>query len=113
MCEDELMVPAHAAAICDALALRDRLDAAIAVAIGEFDRDGGWLLDGARSLKAWLIAHGRRSARDAARLVRDARSLRQLPVTAASYSTGQLSSGQVDAIVSRLSPDTVEFSSRR
>ena len=46
-------------------------------------------------------------ARDAARLVRDARSLRQLPVTAAAYGTGQLSGGQIDAILSHLSPDTM------
>ena len=48
-------VAAHPGAIIAALAARDRLDAAIAAAVGEFDRDQSWALDGARSMKAWLV----------------------------------------------------------
>ena len=58
-------------------------------------------------MKAWLVAFTGRSAGDAARLVRHARSLRQLPVTAAAYTTGQLSGGQIDAIIAHLSPATI------
>ena len=102
-----LEVGAHPGAIITALASHDRRHAAIATAVGEFDRDQSWALDGARSMKAWLVSFTGRSPRDAARLVRDARSLRQLPVTAAAYGTGQLSGGQIDAILSHLSPDTM------
>ncbi len=98
---------AHPAGIITALATRDRLDAAIATAVGEFDRDQSWAFDGARSMKAWLVGFGGRSPRDAARLVRDARCLRLLPVTAAAYTRGQLSGGQIDAILSHLSPNTL------
>jgi len=100
-------VAAHPGAIITALAARDRHDAAITTAVGEFDHHGSWALDGARSMKAWLVGFGGRSPRDAARLVRDARSLRQLPLTAAAYSTGQLSGGQIDAIISHRSPTTI------
>ena len=48
--EDECPeVAAHPGAIITALATRDRLDAAIATAVGEFDRDQSWALDAARS----------------------------------------------------------------
>ena len=100
-------VAAHPGAIIAALASHDRRHAAITTAVGEFDRNQSWALDGARSMKAWLVGFSGRSPRDAARLVRDARSLRQLPVTAAAYNTGQLSGGQIDAIVSHLSPKTI------
>ena len=100
-------VAAHPGAIITALASHDRRHAAIATAVGEFDRDQSWALDGARSMKAWLVSFTGRSPRDAARLVRDARSLRTLPVTAAAYRTGQLSGGQIDAIISHLTPTTI------
>ena len=102
-----LEVAAHPGAIISALAVHDRRQAAITAAVGEFDRDQSWALDGARSMKAWLIAFTGRSAGDAARLVRHARNLRQLPVTAAGYTTGQLSGGQIDAIIAHLSPTTI------
>ncbi len=100
-------VAAHPSAIITALATRDRLDAAIAAAVGEFDRDQSWALDGARSMKAWLVTFTGRSPRDAARLVRDARCLRALPVTAGAYRSGQLTGGQLDAIISHLTPTTI------
>ena len=102
-----LEVAAHPAAIIAALAALDRRQAAITAAVGEFDRDQSWALDGARSMKAWLVSFTGRSAGDAARLVRHARSLRQLPVTAAAYTTGQLAGGQIDAIIAHLSPATI------
>ena len=56
-----LEMGAHPGAIITALATRDRLDAAIAAAVGEFDRDQSWALDGARSMKAWLVSFTGRS----------------------------------------------------
>ena len=60
-----LEVAAHPAAIISALAVHDRRQAAITTAVGEFDRDQSWALDGARSMKAWLIAFTGRSPGDA------------------------------------------------
>ncbi|MCU1373191.1 MAG: hypothetical protein JWO68_477 [Actinomycetia bacterium] len=45
-------------AIRQAIAYRDRLDAAIIQALGDFDRAELWELDGATSLTAWLRDHG-------------------------------------------------------
>ena len=60
--EDEyLEVAAHPGAIIAALAAHDRRHAAITAAVGEFDRDQSWALDGARSMKAWLVGFGGRS----------------------------------------------------
>ena len=50
------------------IALGDRLDAAIAEAVGEFDRRGGWELEGDTSMTAWLRHRARMVNRDAARL---------------------------------------------
>ena len=105
--DDMVDVAAHPGAIITALAVHDRQQAAITVAVGEFDRHQSWALDGARSMKAWLVAFTGRSPRDAARLVRDARCLRQLPVTAAAYGSGQLSGGQLDAALCHLTPTTL------
>jgi 5-methylcytosine-specific restriction protein A len=56
-------------------------------------------------LTCWLVGHGRRSHRDAHREATAARRLAQLPVTAAAWSDGTLSSGQVAAIVANVSSE--------
>ena len=66
-----------------------------------------WRNDGATSMTAWLRHHARRSGRQAARCARTARRLRGLPVVAAAYRDGVLSSGQVQAIVVNLKDRTV------
>ena len=47
------------------LRVRDRLDAKISEALRELDVREEWASDGALSLTAWLISHGRRSQRGA------------------------------------------------
>jgi Domain of unknown function (DUF222) len=86
-----------------ALRARDRLDAKVSEALRGLDLEEGWASDGALSLTAWLIAHGRRSHRDAEREAKLARRLAELPVTAAAWSGGTLSSGQVAAVVANVS----------
>jgi hypothetical protein len=59
---------------------------------------------------AWLRHHGRMSGRDAQRLVTLAKRTRALPVTRAAWASGELSSGQVQAIVANVRRRTVLFS---
>ena len=104
---DELEIPPYGDAIAEAIAIRERLDAAIAEAVGRFDADGGWEVEGFTSMTAWLRFHGRLTSRDATRLSTTGRRLRRLPVTAAAYRNGRLSGGQVAAILANLSDRTL------
>lgn len=96
---EELEVPADGPSIVAALALRDRLEAEVVAAFGAFDAAELWDLDAATSLTAWLRVHAERSRREAGRLCRLSKALGSLPVTAAAWRSGELSSGQVDAVV--------------
>jgi hypothetical protein len=87
------------------LRARDCLDAKISEALRNFDAEGAWSADGSLTLTAWLAAHGRLSRRDAHREARAARRLAKLPVTAAAWADGALSSAQVGAIVVNVSSD--------
>ncbi len=51
---DELEIPPYGDAVAEVIAIRDRLDAAIAEAVGHFDAEGGWQGEGATSMTAWL-----------------------------------------------------------
>jgi len=103
-----LEVPVDGAALVEVFSLLDRLAAKAWAAVGEFDAAGLWDLDGAVSMTAWLRGAARLSSRSAARVVRTAERLRQLPVTAAAFAGGSLSEGQVQVITAHLSPRTVE-----
>ena len=87
------------------LAQQDRLAAMVSEALGAFDAGGGWAEDGSLSLSAWLVAHGRRSRKEAYREAVTAKRLAQLPVTAAAWSQGALSSSQVAAVVANVSAE--------
>ena len=105
----ELLIPPCSDAITEVLALRDRLDAKISDAIGDFDRAGLWDLDSATSMTAWLRQHGAMTKREAGRVSGRAKTLRELPVTAAAWQSGELSGGQVDAMVAVIKPETVSY----
>jgi hypothetical protein len=90
------------------LALRDRLDARIAQAVGAFDAASLWDIDGATSMTAWLKASASMTNRGAGRLAVLATRLRRLPVTAEAFADGSLSGGQVDSIMANVSDATVE-----
>jgi hypothetical protein len=104
---DELTIPTDGAALAAVLALRDRLDARISDAVADYDRAGLWELDGATSTTAWLTHHTRMPRARASATTARARKVAQLPVTAAAWRDGLLSSGQIDAIATNLDPDTV------
>jgi uncharacterized protein DUF222 len=96
---EELVVPVDGRAIAAAIALRDRVDAKIAEAVGHFDAESLWDLDAAVSMTAWLRSAAGMSRRDAGRLAMAAKRVRSLPATAAAWRSGELSSGQVNTIV--------------
>jgi hypothetical protein len=104
-----LMIPADGAAIAQAIALRDRLDARITAAVGEFDAAKLWDLDAATSMTAWLRASAKMTSRAAKRLTSVAARLHRLPVCAAAYADGLLAGGQVEAIVACLDDALAEL----
>ena len=102
---DCLQVAPVAGDIEELLALRDRLDSKLSGALRVFEADQGWAEDGSLSLTAWLAAHGRRSRKDAHREAVTAKRLCLLPVTAAAWAGGVLSSSQVGAVVANVSAE--------
>ncbi len=96
-------------ALAEALALYDELGARLTEALGAFDAAELWELDGATSLTGWLAERARLSRRRAAGWALQARKLTSLPVTLQAYLEGVLSGGQVEAICSHLSKDTVQL----
>ena len=99
---EEVVIPPDGPALVAALALRDRLGAKIAEAAGDFDAAALWELDAATSMTAWLRSQADLSGREATRLAGSAKKLRDLPVTAAAWRAGELSGGQVDAILANV-----------
>jgi hypothetical protein len=89
-----------------AFVLFDRFRARLTRAVGEFDASGGWELDGATSMTAWLRFHARQSGATAGGFVGQARRLRSLPVTEALAVDGALSADQIRVIVANVSPRT-------
>jgi Domain of unknown function (DUF222)/HNH endonuclease len=104
---DQLDIPVDGAALAAVVGLRDRLDARISDAVAAHDRTGLWELDGATSMTAWLADRAGMPRPRAAATVSRARKLARLPVTAAAWRNGALSTGQVEAIATNLDPDTV------
>lgn len=102
-------VPVDGQALVELIGLRDRLDARITEAVGALDQSGLWELDGAVSMTAWLKARARMTSRDAAVVVRSARQLGELPVTRRAFAEGDLSSGQVQAVLAAVSERTELF----
>ena len=96
---EQLVVPVEGRAIAAAIALRDRIDATIAEAVGHFDAESLWDLDATTSMTAWLRSAADMSRRDAGRLAMTAKRVRALPATAGAWRLGELSSGQVDAVL--------------
>ncbi|HVL94147.1 MAG TPA: hypothetical protein VM264_12505 [Acidimicrobiales bacterium] len=96
---EELELPVDGPTLLSAIALRDRLDAKIAAAAGEFDHHSLWDLDAATSLTAWLRDRAAMTANAAGRLAFRGRRLRVLPVTAVAAADGSLSGGQLDVVL--------------
>ena len=95
---DELEIPVDAASLTRAVAVYGRLHAKLAAAVDKFETRLLWDLDGSTSMIAWLKARGM-WAGDAATLTRVARQLRSYPTLAELWISGELSQGQVKAIL--------------
>ena len=103
---ETLDIPGDHHSVIEALALRDRLDARIAAAVGELEAAGIWAGDAALSFVSWLRGQAVMSRRSAQRLRSLAVRLRSLPLCSQAYAEGSLSGGQVEAIVARLDEET-------
>ncbi|MDP8992154.1 MAG: HNH endonuclease [Actinomycetota bacterium] len=99
---EDLELPLSGEDLLELIALADRLAAKVSAAVGRFDRAGGWELDGATSMTAWLRHRARMSGRVAASTARTARRLRHLPHTARAWSEGTLSEAQVQAVMANV-----------
>src|SRR5438309_317129 len=98
--------------VLELVAERDRVDARLTAAVGEFDADELWDLDAATSMQAWLRDRARMSGGQAHRLVVNARRTRALPVTREAWQSGAVSGGQVEVIVSTVRKDVDVFASQ-
>ncbi len=99
---EELDPPVDGSSLGELLRLRDRLDAKIAIGVGQFDRDGSWALDDASSATAWLRQHAGLSGPAAASLTRTGKVVLGAPVLAAAWLDGSVSGGQVQAVVANV-----------
>ncbi|HEY2331744.1 MAG TPA: DUF222 domain-containing protein, partial [Acidimicrobiales bacterium] len=102
-----LEIPSHGDALAAVVRLWDQLGARIATAVDDFDRSGGWEIEGATSITAWLRDRGGMARPQAGQLLRTGRRFRELLVLAAAAKDGTLSGGQVQAVVSTLTEATV------
>jgi hypothetical protein len=98
----ELSVPADRDALAEAIALRDRLDAKIAAAIGAYAAAGQHELDGSLTMGAWLRHHARLDPTSASAEARRAAKLQRLPVLRRAFETGELSAGAVAVVLARV-----------
>ncbi|HVF73405.1 MAG TPA: DUF222 domain-containing protein [Acidimicrobiales bacterium] len=96
---EDLEVPLDGDALAEVLKVVDLLNAKVAAAIGAFDAEALWELDGATSMTAWLRHHARMTASTAKSTASTAKKLRGLPLTEDYWLSGRLSGGQVQAIV--------------
>jgi HNH endonuclease len=88
--------------ITAALALRDRLDAGIAVAVADYEAAGRHQSDGAVTINGWLRGECGRDPKSAARIAATGRKLRALPALKSAARRGEVSGGQVDVILANV-----------
>ena len=96
-------------AIAQNLALVDRYLAMLIADISVYDNSMMWAIEGYPSTIAWVFENGRRSRGEATRLVKTARRLRSLPVTAGAFADGTLSYSQVGAILANVTDKTADL----
>jgi hypothetical protein len=103
---EEVEVPVDGAALTRLWGLVDRLTAKATMAGAAFDAAALWDLEGDTSMTAWLRTRAGMTSRQAARTVTTSRRLAAAPVTAAAWSDGTLSTGQVEAITANVDDAT-------
>lgn len=76
----------------------NRLDAFNTQAAAQFDTEGAWATDGARTAAAWISTKCRLPLGRARRRIQEGRTLRHLPETAAAFQEGSITSEHVRVI---------------
>lgn len=89
--------------------LHSKLSAKLTLSLSALEGSGDWALDGSVTLTAWVRNHLGLTNQAAHRMVKAARRLRRLPVTADAWLAGSLSSGQVEVIVAHASDARIEL----
>jgi hypothetical protein len=84
----------------------DRLQAKATTAVGVYDAQGLYEVDGAGSMTSWMRQHT--GAPDPNQIVKTGRRMRQLPVTARAWQDGTLTGAQVQAIVGNVDDATID-----
>ena len=77
---------------------RNRLDAELARTVREAEVSGGPEVDGAKTMRSWLIGRGGLTPAAASQLVRNGRALPHLPAVAARFADGAISADRVAVI---------------
>ena len=95
-------IPLDRAAIQEAVAIADRLNAKVADAIGAYEAAGLHEVDGSVSMQAWLRHECGRDPRTAHRMTAAGRKLHHLPALRDAAVSGRLSAGQVEVILANL-----------
>ena len=85
-----------------AFAVRDKLDARLALAVADYEAAGLHQLDGAVSINGWLRSETGRDAKSAAKVTWTGRKLRALPVLRDAALDGRVTGGQLDTIVANV-----------
>jgi hypothetical protein len=89
---------ARSALLLELLALRDRLDAEILRAAGEWDRSGAWAEDGALNPASWLAHKATLTRTSGEELLRSSRLVRDHERTGKALATGDVSPAHVHVL---------------
>jgi hypothetical protein len=89
-------------------AVRAQVESVAARLVGELDTRRLWADDGAQGAAVWLRTGARVERRRASRLVRLARKLRAMPVTAMAFAAGDISPEVVQALIALDNPRTAD-----
>jgi hypothetical protein len=95
--------------LVDALRHLEQFSAVVALGTAQLNESGLWAADGALTMKSWLRQHTRLSDRDAGRLVKDGKFLRDYNAVGAAAVAGVLSASQVTALKEMVTKPTGEL----
>lgn len=96
---DDLVEPELADALVDLMGCGSRLDAVTSRVAARVDASTIWANDGSRSCAGWLGRAAHRDRGECARVVRQGRALRTMPVVEAAFAAGRLSGRHVERLV--------------
>ncbi|WP_346193788.1 DUF222 domain-containing protein [Blastococcus saxobsidens] len=102
-----LFGPALLERLAPLLAMQNRLAAELARTVRQCELAGSTEHDGKASMASWLRGHGRLSAAAANQLVRNGRTLAQLPAVASAAARGDVSPEAVSAIAPVVAPENL------